>query len=445
MKSKTFISAAAILAIALITALLYPGWLLQRNDAGHAQHPDPSTAQSAAPQENEIDYYTCAMHPSVKEPQPGRCPICGMDLTPVYKKAKPTEHEVDATFSVSPVQQQLIGVRFSTVSFRDLNKTIYAVGRIDYDERKFVVVNLRIHGWIQDLYVDYTGKYVQKGQPLFTIYSPDLVSAQEEYLLAKLSSESTTRTISTGAEKNSLLETARTRLRLWEITDEQIEQLEKRGKAETYMTIESPISGYVIDKMALKGMKVEPGMDIYKIADLSTVWVYADIYEYELPYVKLGQNAVVKLSSYSGEELHGRITYIFPYLNHETRTVRVRIEFPNPHGKLKPEMYADVEIAVPLGKKLSIPKEAVLNTGKRQIVFVDRGNGLFEARFIELGARSDEWYEVKSGLHEGERVVSYANFLIDSESKIQGVLQRLEAAEAGEPVAAAPPPSQHQH
>jgi RND family efflux transporter MFP subunit len=386
-------------------------------------------------QENEIDYYTCTMHPSVKSPEPGKCPICSMNLTPVMKKPQASTEKVDLSFSVSPVKQQLIGVKFSTAEVVSLHKTIRAVGRVDYDERKVAVVNLKISGWIKDLLVDYTGQLVRKSQPLFTIYSPELVSTQEEYLQALRALQNTPVAAANTDNRQQptayinpqeVLNTTRQRLLLWDITEEQIVELEKRGKPETYLTIHSPLNGHVIMKMALKGMHVDPGMELYKIADLSTVWVYADIYEYELPHVKVGQEAAVTLSYFPGEAFTGRITYIFPYLNMNTRTARVRIELPNRDGRLKPEMYADVEIHIDLGKKLAIPESAVLNTGVRQIVFVDKGNGLFEVRFVKLGSRAEGLYEIKEGLAAGERVVSYANFLIDAESKVQGVLQRLE-------------------
>ncbi|MBI4548400.1 MAG: efflux RND transporter periplasmic adaptor subunit [Ignavibacteriae bacterium] len=387
------------------------------------QHEEPTAG-------DEIDYYTCTMHPSVKERNPGRCPICNMDLTPVMKKAKAAKEKVDLTFSVSPTKQQLIGVKFAEVKKLPLDKVIRAVGRVDYDERKVAVVNLRISGWIQDLFADYTGKFVQKGQPLFKIYSPELVSAQQEYLLALQTQQETTWTVETTQEGKTLLETVRERLRLFGITDEQISAIEKRRKPETYLTIYSPLSGNIVEKMVLEGMRVEPGMTLYKIADLSTIWVYADVYEYELPYVKTGQEAVVTLSSYPNEIFKGRIMYIYPFLTVNTRTVKVRIEIPNPHGKLKPEMYGNVELHIRMGNRLVVPQSAVLNTGERQIVFIDKGDGLFEVRFVKLGTRSEDMYEVIDGLETGERVVSSANFLIDAESKVQGVLQRLEAPES---------------
>jgi RND family efflux transporter MFP subunit len=399
---------------------------------GHAEHAEHG-------QENEIDYYTCTMHPSVKSKEPGKCPICSMDLVPVMKKPQASTEQVDLSFSVSPVKQQLIGVKFSEVEMMPLQKTIRAVGRVDYDERKVAVVNLKISGWIKDLLVDYTGQLVRKGQPLFTIYSPELVSTQEEYLQALRALQNTPAAVANADNRQQpsgiapvyinpqeVLNTARQRLLLWDITEDQIAELEKRGKPETYLTLHSPINGHVIMKMALKGMHVDPGMELYKIADLSTVWVYADVYEYELPFVKIGQNATITLSYLPGETFEGRITYVFPYLNINTRTARVRIELPNREGKLRPEMYAEVEIFVDLGNKLAIPQSAVLNTGVRQIVFVDQGDGIFEVRFVQLGARAKGLYEITEGLKAGERVVSYANFLIDAESKVQGVLQRLE-------------------
>ncbi|MGH7602142.1 MAG: efflux RND transporter periplasmic adaptor subunit, partial [bacterium] len=297
-------------------------------------------------QENEIDYHTCTMHPSIKSKEPGKCPICSMDLVPVMKKAQASKEGVDLTFSVAPVKQQLIGVKFDTAEVVPLNQTIRAVGRVDYDERKIAVVNLKISGWIKDLLVDYTGQLVRKGQPLFTIYSPELVSTQEEYLQAQRALQSTEASVDNRQQTSGapvyinppeVLNTARQRLLLWDITEKQIAELEERGKPDTYLTIYSPSNGNVINKMALKGMRVESGMELYKIADLSTVWVYADVYEYELPHVKLGQNAAITLPYFPGEAFDGRITYIFPYLNMNTRTARVRIELPNREGRLKPE------------------------------------------------------------------------------------------------------------
>jgi Cu(I)/Ag(I) efflux system membrane fusion protein len=233
------------------------------------------------------------------------------------------------------------------------------------------------------------------------------------------------------ASGNSLAESAKRRLKLWDISDDQIKALEESGQAKKTLTLYSPFSGFVLEKMAYKGMSVMPGMALFKLADLSAVWLYADIYEYELPFIRLGQQASVQLSYLPGEIFMGKAIYISPSLNPETRTAKVRFEFPNPHGKLKPEMYANVEIKVHLGMKLVVPEGAIIDTGIRQMTIVDKGNGYFEPREVKVGAKVDEHYEVVKGLKQGERVVTSANFLIDSESKLKEAVGGVGSAHAG--------------
>jgi len=328
---------------------------------------------------------------------------------------------VPGTVRVSSEKQQLIGVRVGAVAQRQLTKTIRTVGKIDYNEQAITFVNTKIGGWIEKLFVDYTGILVSKGQPLLSIYSPELVSTQEEYLLALKAerelSGSPIPEISQGSV--SLLEATRKRLSLWDINDNQIEQLEKSGRIQKTLTLFSPVSGFVIEKMAFAGKYITPGETLYKIADLSKVWVNAEVYEYEMPLIKIGQEAKITLSYYPGEVFTGKAIYIYPYLDQTARTLKVRFELPNPNGKLKPEMYANVDIKIDRGKKLAIKEEAVLDTGKRQIVFVDKGDGYFEPREVRLGIKVENYYEVLSGLTEGEQVITSANFLIDSESKLK--------------------------
>lgn len=323
---------------------------------------------------------------------------------------------------VDPAKQQLIGLRMTEATYQPMEKTIRTVGRIEYDERTVKQVNTKIEGWIERLYVDFTGQLVKRGDPLFSIYSPELVSTQEEYLLAlqaktQIGSSPFSRVAAAG---NSLLEAARRRLLLWDITQEQIAELEQNGKPTKTLTIVSPINGFVIDKMAFEGMRVEPSMVLYKIADLSTVWVYADIYEYELPLVKVGQQATVRLSYYPGQTFRGRVIYLYPYLDSKTRTAKVRLELPNTGAvRLKPGMFADIELKVSMGRRLAVPHEAILDSGTRQIVFVEKGEGRFEAKEVTLGLRVDDRQEVLSGLTPGTRVVASANFFLDSESKLR--------------------------
>ena len=277
-------------------------------------------------------------------------------------------------------------------------------------------------GYIQDLYVDYTGQPVKKGDPLFSIYSPDLVTSQQEYLLAKEGASGLEHSQVAGARESaaSLLRASRERLRLWDLSDAELRALEKSGKPKLHQTIYSPISGVVIEKMAFKGHAVEPGMTLYKIADLSTIWVYGDVYEYELPFVHVGQEARITLSYYPDAAFTARLNYIYPALDPKTRTARVRFELANSADQvLRPEMYGDVELHVPLGERLVVPSTAVLDTGRRQVVFLDGGNGRLVPRDITIGNRFDEAVEVTNGLVEGDRVVTSGNFLVDSESKLQ--------------------------
>lgn len=372
----------------------------------------------------KIKYWTCTMHPSVRMPGPGKCPICAMDLVPV--REEPAQAEVEeinrSTFTVSPERQQMIGVQTEPVSFHALEQVIRTVGRVELDETRIAYVHTKFSGWIDKVYANFTWQHVHKGDPLFSIYSPDLVSTQEEYLLALKSKEALSDSpfphISRGA--NSLLEAARKRLLLWDITEEQIAELERTRQAKRTLIFYSPISGHITEKNAFENMRVEPGTRIYTIADHSRVWVHVDVYENEIPFVRLGQLATMTVPSYPGEVFRGKVSYIWPHLEHQTRTLKVRLEFPNPNLKLKPEMYANVELKVPLGRRLAIPSSAVLRTGAQDIVFVDRGQGRMEMRRVKLGAKAGDYYEVLRGLKPGEKIVSAANFLIDAESKVQG-------------------------
>ena len=336
---------------------------------------------------------------------------------------KMTEIPSEAVF-VSPERQQVSGVRFGRAEYRNLDRVIRTVGRIEFDEKKISMVNPKIGGWIEELYVDYTGKMVRKGQPLLSIYSPDLVAAQEEVLLAlkakKILGASPIAEVAEGGDR--LLQGARRRLLLWDITPKQLETLEQTGEIKKSMALYSPADGFVLEKMAYKGMALMPGAALYKIGDLSSIWVIGDIYEYELPFVKIGDKAQITLAYFPGETFEGTATYIYPMLDPKTRTAKVRFDLPNPEFKLKPEMWANVELKIALGRKLVIPEDAVMDSGTMQMVFVDRGQGYFESRHIQVGSKVQGYYEVLSGLKEGEKVVTSANFLIDSESRLSGAM-----------------------
>jgi len=344
----------------------------------------------------------------------------GLTMDSLQKEGRMQE-VTQRSVQISPERQQLIGVKIGAVEVKPLEKVIRTVGKVDYDEKRLMIISPKIGGWIEDLYVDFTGRFVRQGDPLLTIYSPELVSTQEEYLLALQAKKDLSKSPfqEVAGSGNSIAESARRRLKLWDITEEQIKALEENGQPRKTLTLYSPFSGIVLEKMAYKGMNVMPGMVLYKLADLSVVWLIADIYEYELPFIRLGQQATIRLSYLPGEIYTGKATYLYPYLDPNTRTAKVRFEFPNAQRKLKPEMYADVEIKVHLGRKLVVPEGAIIDTGLRQMAIVDKGSGYFEPREVRVGAKVDDYYEVVEGLKAGERVVTSANFLIDSESKFK--------------------------
>ena len=326
--------------------------------------------------------------------------------------------------TIAPERLQTIGVKFQEAARRRLDKTVRTVGRVEIDERLVGRVNLKFEGWIEQLLVSAVGDHVKKGQPLFTIYSPDLVATQEEYLLSLQSyremGKSEFPEVARGAK--DLLEATRRRLQLWDIKENHIQNLEQTGTVLRTLPIHSPISGTVIRMEARAGTFVTPGTELYFIADLSRIWVLADIYEYELPFVRKGQDATVTLSYDPYLKLHGHVAFIYPTLDAKTRTARVRFELDNPSEKLKPDMYANVELTIPLGTRLVVPRDAVLESGERQLLFIHHGGGQLEWRNVTLGARTGDWVEIREGLKEGEHVVTGANFLIDSESQLKAAV-----------------------
>ena len=316
--------------------------------------------------------------------------------------------------------RQLIGVRTAPAAYAELAQEIRTVGIVDYNERGLTQVNLKVSGWVQEVFVNTIGRPVRKGESLLTLYSPDLLATQDEYLLAVKTQAQLAASPLADAKDNAatLVASARERLRLWDLTDEQIAALERRGKAEPVLTVYASASGIVLKREVLPGKYVEPGTTLYEVADLSTVWIYADIYESEVAAVRLHQPASVTFAAYPGETFRGNVSYIYPSLNTEARTVRVRLELPNPGLKLKPGMYGTVTLRSEVVKTLVVPKEAVLDTGLRQLVFLDRGQGVYEPYTVKLGRRSQDRVEVLEGIKEGDRVVTSANFLLDAESKL---------------------------
>lgn len=380
--------------------------------------------------ERKILYWQDPMHPAYKSDKPGTAPDCGMTLVPVYADEGGSESSAEnlplGTVKITPTKQQLIGVQLGQVEYGPVTKTIRAVARLMYDETKITRIHPKISGWIDKVFVDYTGQLVKKGQPLFTVYSPELLSTQEEFLIGlkakQYLSDSQFKEVSVGAA--SLYDSSRRRLQLWDISEAQIEELEKTQKPLRDLTLYAPLDGFVTKRNAFPKQQVTPDTEMYELADLSTIWVVADVYEYELPEVQLGQTAKVSLSYFPGENFLGKVSYIYPQLENSTRTAKVRVDLPNPDFRLKPDMYANVELQINYGDRISVPSEAVLDSGNEQTVFVSRGDGYFEPRKVQLGPRLNNRAVVLSGLMAGETIVTSGNFLVDSES-------RLKSAEGG--------------
>ena len=333
-----------------------------------------------------------------------------------------------AELRIDPRRQQLLGVRTVTASRQSLDRTIRAVGMVAYDETRLVDVNLKLDGWIEDLYVDYTGRLVEAGEPLFTFYSPALLTTQHEYVLA-LETRDQLRASEDAAARSyaeRMVDSARGRLVLWDLSAEQIAALETTRTPQRSVVFHSPAAGYVITKRAMQGLHVTEGESLYQIADLRTVWVEADVYERELAAVRVGATAGVMLDAYPGNRFSGRVVYIYPYVDERTRTMTVRFELPNVDGLLKPGMYANVEIAVSAGSGLTVPANAVLDSGAEQVVFVSRGDGYFDPRQVQVGQRLGDMVEILDGLDDGERVATAATFFLDSESQLRAALQGFE-------------------
>ena len=417
---------------------------------------------SGAVQLEEGRYY-CPMHPSFTSDAPGNCSICSMKLVP--REASPADDEhpeaapaemppaaaegpqdgtSPAAVFVSPQRQQLIGVKLSEVKRTSVSVETRSVGKVAYDETRVAHIHTKVSGWIEEVFVDFIGRPVRIGEALFTIYSPDLVASQEEYLLAlraqKELGESSFSQVADGSRR--LLESARRRLELWDMTAGQIEALERERKVTRTVAIYSPVEGIVIERAAYHhGRYVTPELDLYTIVDLSRVWVLADVYEYELPFMKVGAVAEIELPYASGTKpLRGRVVFIYPFLQPATRTAQVRMEFPNPDSGLRPDMFVNVRLRTELGPRFVVPKDAVMDTGEKQYAFVDLGEGYFEPRQVKAGPEVAEGRVVEEGLDVGERVVTAANFILDSESRLKGAFDALGSPSAPE-MAGAPGPS----
>ncbi|MBI3667069.1 MAG: efflux RND transporter periplasmic adaptor subunit [Acidobacteria bacterium] len=379
-----------------------------------------------------ILYYVDPMHPAYKSDKPGIAPDCGMKLRPVYEgeetgggagtaQAEHTNAMPPGTVQISPEKQQLIGVSYGTAELASGTRTIRAVGRVAYDETRIARVHSRVEGWIDLVFVDFTGELVEKGRPLLSLYSPEMLATEQEYLLALKSREIMTHSTipEMAGYSDSLLQAARKRLELWDLSREQIDEITRRGKPLENIVIYAPVSGYVVARNAFPKQRIMPETELYTLVDLRKVWVMADVFEYEAAEIRIGQAAAILFSYYPGRSFPGRVNYIQPQVDPTTRTLKVRLELENPNNVLKPEMFADVEFRIGAGARLSVPVEAILDSGRTKTVFVDRGNGYLEPRHVETGERFGGRIEILSGLKAGERIVISGNFLIDSESQLK--------------------------
>ncbi|RJP70274.1 MAG: efflux RND transporter periplasmic adaptor subunit [Ignavibacteriales bacterium] len=356
---------------------------------------------------NMQEVWTCPMHPQVISDRPGVCPICHMDLV------KKTETEIDSDTSgllnLSGRKQVLANVSTVVVKKEKYQNDVVAYSYMDFAENNRKTISARFNGRIEKLFVDKTGDYIKKGEPLFEIYSPDLVQAQNDYLIA----------LNNSSSSSNLLNAARKKLEIFGLTSNQINELEKREEASITLTYYSPFSGTVIEKEVQEGMYVNEGTSIYDIAELSTLWNIAEVYEKDLANIKVGNTVKLKLRAYPGQEFEGKVTFIYPVINPQTRTVKVRSEFSSNGGKLKPQMYGETVFRSAEGEGLLVPVDAVIIAGKRSVVWIKDSNGMFEARNVVLGNRFEDKYQIVSGLKEGEEIVATGGFLIDSESQLR--------------------------
>jgi RND family efflux transporter MFP subunit len=431
-------------------------------------HPHP--ADNAAMVAQGAAKYTCGMHPFIISDKPGKCPICGMTLTriedagaataakgerkilfyrnpmnpgvtspvpakdqmgmeyvPVYEDEAGSGGSAIAGYSTVKVGAEslrLAGVQTAPAVREKISRSVRAVGNVVPDERRIRRVQTKIEGWIEKLHISFTGQPVEKGQPLLDLYSPELVASQREYLLAiqmhnRMKENPYPEEREMAAE---LVQSSRRRLELFDVPQSFVAELERTGKTRRTVTLNAPVSGYVTAKDVFEGTRVMPGMELFTVTDLSRIWIEADLYEYEAQAVRLGQEAILAPAYDPRLRLKGRVAYVYPTLSPETRTLKVRFDFPNPGLRLKPRMYADVFLELDTATGVVIPDSALIETGLRQIVFVDLGGGSLEPREVKVGVRGDGKAQILSGVKEGERVAVRANFLLDSESRLKAAL-----------------------
>lgn len=397
----------------------------------------PSSASGAAGK-GKILYYRNPMGLPDTSPVPKKDSM-GMDYLPVYEG----DQAPAGTVKIALERMQKLGVRTEAASVRELTRVVRAVGTLQVDERRQHTVAPKFEGWIQRLYVDTTGAAVRRGDVLIEVYSPDLVSAQQEYAIALKGVQALEAAdAATQASMQRLVEGSLQRLRHLDIAEPELRRLMQDGTARPALALRSPAGGVVLEKPAVAGMRFMPGDVLYRIADLSSLWLLADVFEQDLGRVRVGQAVTIRIEAYPEREYRGKVVFVYPTVAPETRTAKIRVEVPNPGGQLKPSMYASLEVLAgdARARVVSVPDSAVLDTGTRRIVIVERGEGLFEPREVRLGARGEGYVEVREGVKEGERVVVSANFLIDAESNLKAALGSFGAGKGGDGAAATPPP-----
>ncbi len=408
------------------------------------------TRSKPQPQERRILHYVDPMHPAYTSDKPGIAPDCGMKLVPVYadepavaKDAAPGAELPMGTINISAEKQQMIGVRYGFPEMTASAGSIRAVGKVAFDETRLTRVHSKVEGWIEKVHVDFTGAQVKAGQPLLTIYSPEMLASEQELLLAlkarDILSKSSVREASTNS--SSLVDASRRRLELWDLSAAQIKEIEDSGKPIHSVILYSPAAGFIVARNAFPSQKITPETELYSVADLSRVWIMADVYEGEIDKIRIGQSAAIGLPSDQGRSFTARVDYIQPEMDATTRTLKIRLEVPNPNQRLKPEMFVDVDFHIGGAPHLTGPVDAVMDTGVRKTEFVDRGNGYLEPRAVETGDRFGDRIEIRSGLQVNERIVTSGTFLIDSESQLKSAASGM----AGHPAGGSPAKPQTDH
>lgn len=478
MKPARLILAAVLLAAGFVGGFGYGRWY----------GPIVRPGVPGQPKQRKILYYVDPMHPAYKSDKPGVAPDCGMTLEAVYEDGlagspkterkvlkyrdpqapdytsdKPginpeTGNTLEPVFSdaagrvgaiqITPEKQQMMGVQFGVVEYTSTGETLRTVGKVAIDETRLVHVHSRVDGWVEKVQTDFTGAFVHKGDPMLTLYSPEMLASQKEYLLA-LKARDVMRSggaiQSAVANTDTLIEASRKRLELWDLSQPQIEQLERTGEAIHSTAINAPAGGYVISRNSFPNLRVTPETELYTIADLSRVWIVADVFEADIPKIRIGQVANVSLPGQPSGSFTARVDYLQPQMDAQTRTLKARMQMGNPGALLKPEMFVDVEFPLASSWQLTVPVDAVLDAGQRQTVFVDRGDGYLEPRPVEIGDRLDDRVVILNGLKEGERIVTSANFLIDSESQLKSAMAGMSGqAGGGNARATAPSPPAHE-